>query len=58
MPEPDDTPRTWIVELNEVYGGLATFSSSHHLTSFTLSTEDWIERGRPGVLYLTPRMEP
>lgn len=46
MPE-DEHPRVWIVELETVWDGLATFSSEHHATTLTLSKEDWNERGRP-----------
>lgn len=53
-----DGQRTWIVVVQEVYGGLVTLGSpEHHQTSLTLSTEDWVQMGRPGTLYLSPRLE-
>lgn len=51
--------RTWVVSVQEVYGGLVKLGSpEHHLTGLTLSTDDWIAMGRPGTLYLSPRTEP
>lgn len=51
--------RTWVVDVQEVYGGLVTLGSpENHATALTLSTEDWVAMGRPGTLYLAPSTEP
>ncbi len=51
-----EQPRNWIVGVQEVYGGLVTLGSpENHQTGLTLSFDDWVTMGRPGMVTISPQ---